>query len=443
MTDKNTARLTKRVIDGLEPIEGKDYSVWDSELIGFGVRVKPSGSKSFQLKYRNSRGDQRKKTIGRYGSITVEHAKKLARIEMGKIAAGDDPVESAKKERNELTVAELCDRYFAEAEAGRILHRNRPKKPSTLAVDKGRIEAHIKPLLGKRRVTELKRRDVERFMFDVRDGKTAADVKLGPRRRSIVKGGDHVAAKSVNLLSSIFKFAIRYGHVEENPCLNIDKPADGKRTRFFNAKEYGEIGVALAKAKELGVSPVLRDAIIAMMLTGCRRGEILNLTWSEVDDAGRSLNLLDTKTGPQSRPCGRRALEHLHSLDYSSANSWVFPSPVNDGPLTEVRKFLAWVMKESGVNGVTPHVFRHSYATVAFELGYSELIIAGLLGHRLSSVTSRYAHQVDHVLADAADRVSEEISQRLGLTPDSHPQAHTNSSSIAQVARSSTASIVH
>ena len=93
--------------------------------------------------------------------------------------------------------------------------------------------------------------------------------------------------------------------------------------------------------------------------------------------------------------------------------NFVFPSELCDGPIKEIRKFLAWLMKESGVSGVTPHVFRHSYATVAFELGYSELIIAGLLGHKLSSVTSRYAHRVDYVLADAADRVSETILQRL------------------------------
>lgn len=444
MGSKNAAKLTKRVVDALGPISGRDYSVWDTEVVGFGVRVKPSGAKSFQLKYRNSRGDQRKKTIGKFGSITVDHAKKLARIELGKVAAGSDPVETAKQERKELTVCELCDRYLAEAEAGRILHRNRPKKPSTLAVDKGRIDAHVKPLLGRRRISELRRRDVEKFMYDVRDGKTAADVKLGPRRRSIIKGGDHVAAKSVNLLSTIYKYAIKNGYAEENPCLNIDKPADGKRTRFLKAKEFETIGAALIRAKELGVSPILRDAAIAMMLTGCRRGEILNLTWPEVDEPGRCLNLTDTKTGPQSRPCGHTAFAHFQSLRYPSAHDWVFPSPVNDGPLTEIRKFLAWVMKETDVNDVTPHVFRHSYATVAFELGYSELIIAGLLGHRLSSVTSRYAHQVDHVLADAADRVSKEIAKRLGLQLDELEQgAHAASPANEQAPRLSTASSVH
>ncbi len=445
MSTKNSAKLTKRLVESLEPIDGKDYSVWDTELIGFGVRVKPSGAKSFQLKYRNRRGDQRKTTLGKFGSLTVEHAKKLARIELGKIASGDDPAEIAKQERNELSVSELCDQYFAEAAAGRVLHRNRPKKSSTLAVDRGRIDAHIKPLLGRRRVSDIKRRDVEKFMFDVRDGKTARDEMVGPRRRSIVKGGQHVAAKSVNLLSSIYKFAIKRGYVEENPCLNIDKPAGGRRTRYLNEAEYGAIGIALTRAKELGISPILRDATIAMMLTGCRRGEILNLTRSEIDESGRSLNLLDTKTGPQNRPCGRRAFDHFRSVNRKSENGWVFPSPVNEGPLTEIRKFLAWIERETGVKGVTPHVFRHSYATVAFELGYSELVIAGLLGHHLSSVTSRYAHKVDHVLADAADRVSGEIGKRLGLSEVdlANGEDFSGQDFILQEPHSSNASIVH
>ena len=413
MPRRNIERLTKRSVDQLKPIAGRDYSVWDADLTGFGVRVKPSGVKSFQIKYRTANGEQRKTTLGKYGALTVEKARKLALVELGKVAAGADPVGEAREYRNGMTITELCDRYFTEAEAERILHRNRPKKPSTLAVDKGRIERHIKPLLGKKRIADLKRMDIERFMYDVRDGKTAVDVKTGPRRRSIVRGGAQVGAKSVHLLSAMYKFAMRSGWVEDNPCLNIDKPAEGKRTRFLSEAEYKAIGLALVRARELELSPTLMNAAVALMLTGCRRGEILNLKWVEIDPQSRCLRLQDSKTGPQLRPCGKAAFDHLSSLPHEMDANFVFPSELCDGPIKEIRKFLAWLMKESGISGVTPHVFRHSYATVAFELGYSELIIAGLLGHKLSSVTSRYAHRVDYVLADAADRVSETILQRL------------------------------
>ena len=156
----------------------------------------------------------------------------------------------------------------------------------------------------------------------------------------------------------------------------------------------------------------------------------MNLNWVEIDPQSRCLRLQDSKTGPQLRPCGKAAFDHLSSLPHEMDSNWVFPSELCDGPIKEIRKFLAWLMKESGVSGVTPHVFRHSYATVAFELGYSELIIAGLLGHKLSSVTSRYAHRVDYVLADAADRVSETILHRLNANEDSS----INSSSISEAA---------
>lgn len=415
MPRRSAEKLTKRFIDTLAPVAGKDFTIWDSDLTGFGVRVKPSGAKSFEIKYYAQDGRQRKKAIGKVGHLTVDEARKLARVELGKVAGGGDPVAEAKREKGRMTIEELCDRYYRDAEAGRILYRNRPKKPSTLAVDKGRIERHIKPLLGNAMLGDLTRADIERFMFDVRDGKTFRDVRTKPRGRSIVRGGAHVGAKSVMLLSAMHRYAIRKGWVDSNPCHDIDKPADGKRTRYLKAEEYAALGRALKLAERQGLSRTAGDATIALLLTGCRRSEILKLKWCEVDAAGRCFCFLDTKTGPQMRPCGEAAMEHILGRSRGEDDDWVFPSPVNGGPLTEVRKFVYWLNKKAGLEGVSPHVYRHSYATVAFELGYSELIIAGLLGHRISSVTSRYAHQVDHVLADAADRISDTILRRLGI----------------------------
>lgn len=415
MPRRSAEKLTKRFVETLAPVAGKDFSIWDRDIPGFSVRVKPTGAKTYEIKYYAPDGRQRKKSLGKVSHLTLDEARKLARIELGKVAGGGDPVADAKREKGRMTIAELCDRYYRDAEAGRVLYRNRPKKPSTLAVDKGRIERHIKPLLGSIMLGDLTRANVERFMFDVRDGKTCRDVRTKPRGRSIVRGGIHVGAKSVMLLSAMHRYAIRKGWVDANPCHDIDKPADCKRTRYLNAKEYAALGRALKLAERQGFSSTTRDATIALLLTGCRRSEILKATWGEIDAAGRCFRFLDTKTGPQMRPCGQAAMDRILSRGIGKDDEWVFPSPVNEGPLTEVRKFVYWLNKEAGLEGVSPHVYRHSYATVAFELGYSELIIAGLLGHRVSSVTGRYAHQVDHVLADAADHVSDTFLRRMGI----------------------------
>ncbi len=416
MPRRSSIRLTKRNVDSFVPEPGRDYTVWDAELTGFGVRVKPSGAKTFEIKYCAADGRQRKASIGRFGALTVEMARKLAQVELGKVAGGADPVADSNRAKNRMTVSLLCDWYYAEAAAGRILHRNRPKKPSTLSVDKGRIERHIKPLLGSIPIEDLKRAQVERFMFDVRDGKTVSDTKTGHRGRSIVRGGPHVGAKSVYLLSSMMRAAIRHGWVEENPCRDIDKPADGKRTRFLREEEYRAIGNAIARARDQDANGAAIDAMIALALTGCRRAEILRLTWNELDPAGRCLRLRDTKTGPQVRPCGATAFKHFANLQSAPKGEFVFPSIIDGKPLQDIRRTLRLVFDLARVEDVTPHVFRHSYATVAFELGFSELVIAGLLGHRLSSVTSRYAHRVDHVLSAAADTISETIAARMHLT---------------------------
>ena len=125
MPIKSQDRITKRMLDALTPTK-KDFSVWDSEVRGFGVRIKPSGSKSFILKYRNTSGRQRKFTLGQYGQITVEQARRLAQQHLGKLAGGDDPHKDMQPSA-QMTVADLCLQYFADAEAGRVMYRGNPR----------------------------------------------------------------------------------------------------------------------------------------------------------------------------------------------------------------------------------------------------------------------------------------------------------------------------
>lgn len=400
-------------MDHLSSIPGKDYSVWDSELAGFGVRIKPSGKKSFQIKYRTESGRQRKTTLGSYGQLTVEQARKLAQAELGQVAAGQDPATVRLQKRQAQNISELCDQYYSGAISGKILYRGKTKSSSTLAIDKGRINRHIKPLLGARKFADLTRADIEKFMFAVRDGETALRVKTGPRGVARVQGGMGTAKKAVSLLSSIFRYAIRLGLIEHNPCQYVELPADKKRTRFLNEDEYGRFGKAVQNVRQTTTYDLACLAIMVLALTGCRRSEILNLKREEVDFEGRCLRLQSTKTGPQIRPCGKAALDILERLLASHNNYFVFPSSRGDGPITNIRSPMVMIVRQAELEDVTPHTLRHSYATVAHELGYSELTIAGLLGHSATSVTSRYAHHVDHVLADAADKVSALILARL------------------------------
>jgi integrase len=405
--------LTERSVRAIQPKPEGDKWVWDENPRGFGVRVKPSGVKSFLIQYRNTRGRTRRYTIGQFGRMSVEVARKEAKAKLGEIERGGDPSAERKAVRHARTIIELCDRYLADAEAGKVMHRGKPKKPSTLAIDKGRIERHIKPLLGQRAVEDLTRNDVETFMHAVMDGKTAADVKTKPRGRARVTGGPGTAKKAVGLLSAMFSYAIRKKWAESNPCQGVEKPADNKRQRYLTPDEFGRLGAALRSAREIETNTTALDAIEVLALTGCRKGEILNLKVGEINPDGQCLNLADTKTGAQLRPCGQAAMARLSSASAKTDRDWVFPAARGDGALVNIAKPLAKLCKSAELEGVTAHVFRHSFATVAHELEYSELTIAGLLGHSAGSITARYAHHSDRSLAWAADEVSATIRSRL------------------------------
>ena len=232
-------KLTKRVIDALDTDPDRDVFVWCAELRGFGLRIKPSGTRTFIVQYRTPRGQTRRLALGNYGVLTVDQARTLGRTRLAEVDFGKDPSRERKEARKMTTIAEVCDQYLVDAEAQRVLWRGRAKKASTLLVEASRIRRHIKPLIGKRPVDELTRKDVEAMMRDITAGKTRMNAKSGkPRGRSNVRGGAGTAAKAVKLLSAIYRYAIRKGHAAANPCAGVEKPADNRRERFLSADEY-------------------------------------------------------------------------------------------------------------------------------------------------------------------------------------------------------------
>lgn len=267
------AKLTKRALEAMTPPEkGKQAFLWDGELRGFGVRMLPSGLQTFVLNYRNAANKERRINLGRFGVMTVEQAREKAKVKLGMIADGDDPADADKDPHHQQTVSALCDWYLAEAEAGRILgRRNRPIKKSTLAMDKSRIETHIKPLLGSRLAHTLKVADIEGMQSDIVAGKTAKP--RGGGRGGVTTGGPGVASRAVGTLQSILGHAARLDKIESHPSRGARKLAGKKKQRRLSVAEIKKLGAAMRHAERNGESPVALAIVRFLALTGFRISE--------------------------------------------------------------------------------------------------------------------------------------------------------------------------
>jgi integrase len=404
-------KLTKRIVEAAEP-RGRDYFIWCDELPSFGVRVFASGKRSYLVQYR-AEGRTRRVSIGLHGAVTCEEARKRAKELLGRVAAGENPAEDREAERKAMTVRQLCDAYLAAAEKGLILgKRGMPKKATTLETDIGRINRHIIPLLGNRKVRDLTTPDIARFMRDVIAGKTATDEKTGFRGRAIVTGGKGVAARTVGLLGGVLSFAVSEGIIGANPVRGVKRPADERREVRLSPEQYRALDEALITAERNGVAWQAVTAARLLALTGCRRNEIAELRWADVDLAGRCLRLSDSKTGKSVRPLGAAAAAILADLPRSGP--LVLPGRDPERPFSGLPKaWLRIISSAPDLEGVTMHGLRHGFASFAADLGMTEITIAGLLGHSSATVTGRYIHHVDTALCAAADRVAARIAAAM------------------------------
>jgi integrase len=279
--------------------------------------------------------------------------------------------------------------------------------------DQARIERHIKPILGSLKVATVTRADIERFRDSVTEGATKAQVKTGKHGLARVTGGRGTATRAMGMLGALFSFAIRRGLRLDNPVHGVDRHAYERRHRRVSDAEYSSLGQALRSMPETAW-PIAVAGAKFLALTGWRRGEMMALRWKEVDLASRTARLTDTKTGFSIRPLSRAACELLRQLP--RLGELVLPaSKGNDKPMIGFHKVWLRIANRAGLPAdVTPHVLRHLFASVAADLGYSELTIAALLGHRKASITNRYAHHADAVLLQAADAVADRVAELMG-----------------------------
>ncbi|HLW80216.1 MAG TPA: tyrosine-type recombinase/integrase [Terriglobia bacterium] len=383
-------RLTKRTVDTTKPAAGRDVVQWDSELPGFGLRVKPSGRKSYILQFRNRQGRSRRLTLGAHGVLTPDAARRQAKQLLAEVERGADPVTQREKERRAASFAELAELYMER-------HLIPKGKPGSVVAFRGLLDRHVLPALGRLKVAEVTRADVEAL-------------------HRAMRGKAVTANRALTVISAIMVFAERseLRPSGSNPVRYVQKYREERRERFLSAEEMGRLGDALAEAARDGSQlPGTILAVRLLALSGMRRTEVLTLKWEYVDLERACIRLPDSKTGRKTVPLGAPALDLLAQAPRVEGNPYVCPGDRHGAPLVGIDKAWARLCKRAGLVGVRIHDLRHSWASVGAAAQLGLPVIGRVLGHSSTSTTQRYAHLADDPLRAAADRVSGDIDAAM------------------------------
>lgn len=387
-------KLTKRTVEALK-IEAKDYFVWDSQIPGFGLRVMPSGAKTYQAQYRKG-GRTRRVSLGWHGKITAEQARKLAQEVMGLVAKGDNPAEEISQHRQTPTIAALCERFFKA-------HVLENCKLSTQGEYRRAIDLFINPTIGAFKTVDVERKDIAALHQKHRDKPYQANRTLG-------------------VLSKMFNLAEVWGLRPDgsNPCRHVPKYREVKRERFLSSAELHQLGATLAEVEADGSeSPFVVAAFRLLILTGCRLGEIQKLRWEYITDRG--MELPDTKTGARRIPLPTAARAILDSLRAADGNPYVIAGKLPDSHITDLQHPWRRIRAKAGLEGVRIHDLRHTYASNAVSSGMPIQMVGKLLGHSQIQTTMRYAHLADDPVNRAAEENANRLSEALYIDRDKNP----------------------
>lgn len=411
-------KLTKKTVDDAEPGD-REYFIWDPELKGFGLKVFPSGSKSFVFQYRNRQGRTTRLTIGKFSeSLTADQARKIAKDYAFEVHAGRDPQGEKQAARKALTVNELLDLYVASSKftGNAVL---------TQATDRGRIDRHLRPLLGTKIAETLTRDDLKAAHSAIVAGKTAVRAKTKARGLAKVTGGAGAADKSILLMSAAFNWAIGEKYLTSNPAADMKFAASGVRdTVLSGPDDYKRLFEALQTLQDTKkIRAAAADAIRFIALTGARRGEATGLRWAWVNLETGIVTLPPTahkagrKTGkPRIISLPAEALAIVTAQPKGEPDDYVFAPKKGDGPLS-LGKVWPIVRKAAELPAALGlHGLRHSIGTSLAVAGASPVELMEQLGHRQIGTTMRYIHFAEQARSKLAERAAAIASAGLAAS---------------------------
>lgn len=369
------ARLTKRQLDGLEPAE-KRFIVWDEELTGFGVRVEPTGRKSFIVRYRAGDGGRkaplRQVTIGGYGKLTADQARAEAKTVLAKAELGGDPAQDRHDRRRAKTVSDLAELYLSD------YARSTGLRASTIRDARSVLLRYALPRIGTTPVADVSLADIRRL-----------------HRATADAAGRYQANRTLAYLSKMFSLSIENGWRSDHPCLGVKKLPEDRRDRVLSDIEVTRFFAALAAYPDQGAA----DALRLLLFTGARRNEVLKATWDQFDlDAGIWLKpSAHTKQKRTHRfELDGPAIDLLRSRRRADPlGRFLFPGRSRTAPRADLKRPWRWVKAQASLEGVKIHDLRHTLASYMASNGVPLAVIGKALGHTQAATTARYAHIAD------------------------------------------------
>jgi integrase len=408
-------KLTKRVVDAIET--GSRRAIYyDSELKGFGVKVSPTGAKSWCVEYRPRGGGRgiakRRMVLGSTGTLTPDQARLAARKVLAAVALGEDPAALRSRARDMPTLRQFADRYLDEEACAKL-------KPSTVVNYRIYLRNHAVPLIGNLKLDRI----------------TAADVAKMHHRIGQTK--PMTANRVVECISSVYRYAGTCGLVDPgfNPTVRIEAFREQRRERFLSSAELARLDEAIREAETTGIpwevdeakptakhvakdnrrtliGPHAAAALRLLILTGARLREILNLRWEWVDVERGLLLLPDSKTGRKCIVLNAPAMAVLAALPRLGAYVIVGDNP--EKPRADLNRPWKAISKRAGLNGVRIHDLRHTHASIGAGAGLGLPIIGKLLGHAQAATTARYAHLDADPLRSASEIIAGRIAAAMG-----------------------------
>lgn len=369
-------KLTKKFVESIVPHEKEVLLIWDTELKGFGIRVFPTGRKTYFIQYRNQSQNTRRKKIGVHGVLSTEQAREEAKKLFGDVAKGEDPSAVARLKRNTRTISDLAREYLES-------HSKIKKTPKGYKEDLYFLNEIVLKRYGRLSVEKISTLDLQKIHVELQ--KTP-----------------YKANKLRDLLSKMFNLAIQWGWRPDNPVKGIEKYKEYKRHRWLNNEEVQKLWLVLDSYPNQNVSNVIR----LLLLTGSRRNEVLYATWDQFD-LEMGVWTKPAHTTKQRRmehlPLSTSALDILIKMKVESISPFLFPGKVPGKPLQEIKKSWDKIRKKAGIPDVRLHDLRHTHASHLVSSGLSLSIVGKLLGHTQASTTQRYAHLADEPLRQATE----------------------------------------